>query len=42
VQLGTIDALLAQLCIRYDLLLLTTDNDFTLAALHCPLRVWKK
>lgn len=42
VQLGTIDALLAQLCIHYDLLLLTTDNDFTLAALHSPLRVWKK
>jgi predicted nucleic acid-binding protein len=42
IQLGTIDALLAQLCIHYDLLLLTTDNDFTLAASHCPLRVWKK
>jgi hypothetical protein len=21
--------------------LLTTDHDFTLAARHCPLRVWK-
>jgi predicted nucleic acid-binding protein len=42
VQIGTIDALLAQLCIHYDLLLLTTDNDFTLAALHCPLRVWNR
>lgn len=40
VQLGTIDALLAQLCIRHDLTLLTTDKDFTHAAGHCPLRVW--
>ena len=42
VQLGTIDALLAQLCVRHKLTLLTTDNDFVLAALHCPLRLWKK
>lgn len=40
VHLGTIDALLAQLCIRHDLTLLTTDRDFTNAARHCPLRVW--
>ena len=40
VQIGTIDALLAQLCIRHDLMLLTADKDFTLAARHCPLRVW--
>lgn len=40
VQLGTIDALLAQLCIRHDLLLLTTDPDFSHAARHCALRVW--
>lgn len=40
VQIGTIDALLAQLCIRHDLALLTTDKDFTHAAKHCPLRVW--
>ena len=40
VQLGTIDALLAQLCIHHDLTLLTTDGDFELAAWHCPLRVW--
>ncbi len=40
VQLGTIDALLAQLCIRHDLLLLTTDLDFSHAARHCALRVW--
>jgi hypothetical protein len=40
VQIGTIDALLGQLCIRHKLTLLTTDADFTLAARHCPLRVW--
>ena len=40
VQLGTIDALIAQLCIRYRLTLLTTDRDFSLAAKHSPLRVW--
>jgi predicted nucleic acid-binding protein len=41
VQIGTIDALLAQICIRYELTLLTTDRDFELAASHCPLSVWK-
>ena len=41
VQIGTIDALLAQLCIRHHLTLLTTDNDFVLAAKHCTLRLWK-
>ncbi|MCL4183228.1 MAG: PIN domain-containing protein [Burkholderiaceae bacterium] len=40
VQIGTIDALLAQLCIRHDLTLLTTDKDFTHAARRCALRVW--
>ena len=40
VQIGTIDALLAQLCVRHDLTLLTTDEDFTHAARHCALRVW--
>lgn len=40
VQLGTIDALLAQLCIRHDATLLTTDKDFTHAARHCPLLIW--
>ncbi len=42
VQLGTIDALLAQLCIRHDLQLLTTDASFVHAAKHCPLRAWSK
>jgi hypothetical protein len=41
IQIGTIDALLAQLCIRHDLTLLTTDNDFLHAASHCPLKVWR-
>lgn len=40
VQLGTIDALLVQLCVRHDLRLMTTDPDFSFAARHCPLRVW--
>ncbi len=40
VQMGTIDALLAQLCIHHGLTLLTTDKDFSHAALHCPLKVW--
>jgi predicted nucleic acid-binding protein len=42
VQVGTIDALLAQLCIRHKLTLLTTDQDFVHAASHCPLKVWKQ
>ena len=40
VQLGTIDALLAQICIRHTLALLTTDQDFIHAAAHCRLKVW--
>lgn len=40
VQTGTIDALLAQLCIRHDLLMLSSDKDFHLMAKHCALRVW--
>jgi hypothetical protein len=41
VQLGTIDALLAELCIRYDLMLLTTDTDFARAARFEPLTLWR-
>ena len=41
VQAGTIDALLAQLCIHHGLTLLTTDKDFAHIALHCPLVLWK-
>jgi predicted nucleic acid-binding protein len=40
VQVGTIDALLAQLCIRFELTLLTTDADFGRIAGHHPLVVW--
>jgi len=39
-QLGTIDALLAQLCIRHDLTMLSNDHDFRQAARHCTLKVW--
>ena len=41
VQIGTVDALLAQLCIHHKLTLLTTDLDFIHAASHCALKVWK-
>jgi len=40
-QIGTIDAVIAQLCVRHQLQLLTTDNDFVLAARQCALRVWR-
>jgi predicted nucleic acid-binding protein len=40
IQIGTIDALLAQLCIRHDLTMLTTDRDFRHTARHCALRLW--
>ena len=39
VQLGTIDALIAQLCIRHGLTLLTTDKDFMHAAKHSKLKL---
>jgi predicted nucleic acid-binding protein len=41
VQIGTIDALLAQLCIRHELILLTTDEDFGHIARHSELRLWE-
>ena len=40
VQIGTIDALLIQLARRHDLAILTTDQDFRLAAAHVPFRLW--
>lgn len=40
IQIGTIDALLAQLCIRHDLTMLATDRDFHNMAGHCPLKLW--
>lgn len=42
VQIGTIDALLAQLCLRHKLTLLTTDNDFVRIASQYPLQVWRQ
>jgi hypothetical protein len=40
VQAGTIDALLAQLCVRHELTLLSTDEDFSRIARYCALRIW--
>lgn len=42
IQIGTIDALLAELCIRHGLTLLMTDNDFSRIAARFPLRLWKR
>jgi predicted nucleic acid-binding protein len=42
VQIGTIDALLAQLCIRHDLTMLATDRDFRNMAGHCALKLWSR
>lgn len=42
VQIGTIDALLAQLCIHHQLTMLTTDKDFGRVAAHSSLRVWRR
>jgi predicted nucleic acid-binding protein len=41
VQVGTIDARLAQLCIRHELTMLTTDADFMHMEAYCPLQVWR-
>lgn len=41
VQLGTIDALLIQLCGRHELTLLSIDNDFAHAAKHVPFKLWR-
>jgi len=41
VQIGTIDALLAQLCLRHELVMLTSDEDFNHLAKHSALNVWK-
>ena len=39
-QIGTIDALFAQLCIRHELQMLTTDRDFEGVAGLTPLKPW--
>ena len=41
VLVGTIDALLIQLCGRHDLTLLSTDQDFVHAARHVPFKLWR-
>jgi hypothetical protein len=41
VQIGTIDALLAQLCMRHALTMLTTDADFARVARVRPLELWR-
>ena len=41
IQVGSIDALLTQLCIRHDLVMLTTDRDFSHIAEWTPLQLWR-
>jgi predicted nucleic acid-binding protein len=41
VQIGTVDALLAQLCIRHGLIMLATDLGFEHIAKHTALQVWR-
>ena len=40
IQIGTVDALLVQLCQRYELTLLTTDKDFQAASQQVEFRLW--
>jgi predicted nucleic acid-binding protein len=40
VQIGTIDALFAQLCIRHSLTMLSVDDDFRRLASLSALRLW--
>ena len=42
VQIGTIDALLIQLCGRHDLTLLSADKDFSNAAAFVPFKLWAR
>lgn len=43
VQVGTVDALLAQLCSRHELVMLTADSDFErmVPHAHAPLTIWR-
>lgn len=41
VQVGTIDALLARLCIAHDLVMLSADRDFASIAESTTLRLWR-
>ena len=40
IQVGTIDALIAQLCIRHGLVMLTTDRDFSHIANLTQIQLW--
>ena len=40
IQVGTIDALLAHLCIRHDLTMLSTDKDFSHIGRQSVLKIW--
>jgi predicted nucleic acid-binding protein len=40
IQVGTVGALLAQVCRRHDLVLLSTDRAFESMARHVDLRLW--
>lgn len=41
IQVGTIDALLARICIHRSLVMLSTDGDFGHVANWMPLKVWR-
>ncbi len=41
IQIGTIDAVLIQLCLRHDLVLLSTDHDFQSASKQIKFRLWR-
>ena len=40
VQIGMIDALLGQLCLRHELVMLSADDNFRHIAAHCRLMLW--
>ena len=40
VPTGTIDALLVQLCLKHDSVLLSADNDFRCTVKHVKFRLW--
>lgn len=40
VQVGSIDALLAQICVQHALVMLSTDRDFAQVAKWTPLKLW--
>ncbi len=41
IQIGTVDAIIVQLCLKNGLVLLSTDKDFRYAARHFPLKLYK-